>query len=96
MSIFEFSIPTKIEFGVDSITRLGHFVSSLGDRVIIVAENVLTKAGIVRNIENILKGKGFNSILYDAVFPDADSSLPGGSGTQVQCPGSEPADTGNQ
>lgn len=75
MSIFEFSIPTKIEFGIDSITRLGHFVSSLGDRVIIVAENVLTKAGVVRNIENILKGKGFDSILYDAVFPDADSNV---------------------
>ncbi len=75
MSIFEFSIPTKVEFGVDSIARLGHFVSLLGDRVILIAENILTQTGVVRTIENILKGKGIDAIRYDAVYSDADSSL---------------------
>jgi len=75
VSIFEFSIPTRIEFGIDAISRLGHFVNELGNRVIIVAENSLSKSGIVHNIENILKGKGIESILYDAVFPHADSTL---------------------
>jgi alcohol dehydrogenase len=75
VSIFEFSIPTKVEFGVDSIARLGHFVSLLGDRVILIAENILTQTGIVRTIENILKGKGIEAIRYDAVYSNADSSL---------------------
>jgi alcohol dehydrogenase class IV len=75
VSTFEFSIPTKVEFGVDSIARLGHFVSLLGDRVILIAENILTQTGIVRTVENILKGKGIEAIRYDAVYSDADSSL---------------------
>jgi len=41
MGIFEFSIPTRIEFGTDSIARLGHFVHSLGNRVFIVSDNIL-------------------------------------------------------
>ncbi len=73
--MFEFSIPTKVEFGVDSVARLGHFVSLLGDRVILIAENILTETGIVRTVENILKGKGIEAIRYDAVYSDADSSL---------------------
>jgi len=75
VSIFEFSIPTKVEFGVDGISRLGRFVSLLGDRVILIAENILTETGVVRTIENILKGKGIEAIRYDAVYSDADSGL---------------------
>ncbi|KPJ89957.1 MAG: hypothetical protein AMS17_00060 [Spirochaetes bacterium DG_61] len=75
VSIFEFTIPTRIEFGIDAINRLGHFVNELGNRVLLVAENALSRAGIVHNVETILKGKGIESILYDAVFPHADSTL---------------------
>jgi alcohol dehydrogenase len=75
VSIFEFTIPTRIEFGIDAINRLGHFVNELGNRVLLVAENALSRAGIVHNVETILKGKGIESILYDAVFPQADSTI---------------------
>jgi alcohol dehydrogenase len=75
LSIFEFTIPTKIEFGVDSLARLGHFARSMGGRVLVVTENFLSQSEINHNIENILKGKGLESIFYDGVYPNADSSL---------------------
>jgi alcohol dehydrogenase class IV len=75
VSIFEFTIPTRIEFGIDVINRMGHFVSELGNRVLLISENTLRKAGVVKNIETILKGKGIDSIVYDAVFPHADSTV---------------------
>ncbi|MFW6138954.1 MAG: iron-containing alcohol dehydrogenase [Spirochaetota bacterium] len=73
MNIFEFTIPTKIEFGTDSSSRLGHFVYRLGGRAIIVTENPISQSGIISNIENILKSKGIDAIIYDGVFPNADS-----------------------
>lgn len=75
MRILEFTIPTKVEFGVDSLARLGHFVYTLGDRVIIITENTLTQSGVISNIENILRGKGIESIDYDGIFPNADSQI---------------------
>ncbi len=75
MRILEFTIPTKVEFGVDSLARLGHFVYSLGDRVIIVTENTLSQSGVISNIESILRGKGIESIDYDGIFPNADSQI---------------------
>ena len=75
MSFFEFTIPTRIEFGIDAINRLGHFVNELGNRVLLISENALSRAGVVRNVETILKGKGIESILYDAIFPHADSTV---------------------
>jgi alcohol dehydrogenase class IV len=73
--IFEFSIPTKIEFGIDSIARLGHFTHNLGSRALVIAENILSQSGLLHNIENILKGKGIETIVYDVVFPNADSQV---------------------
>jgi len=75
VSVFEFSIPTRIEFGIDSVPRLGHFVYTLGDRVLVVTDNVTAQSGGVHNIENILKGKGIESIIYDGIFPNADSQI---------------------
>ncbi len=75
MSVFEFSIPTKIEFGMDSMARLGYFTHMLGDRVLLISEHVATQSGINREIENILKGKGIQSILYDGIFQNADSAI---------------------
>lgn len=75
MGTFEFTIPTKIEFGIDSLARLGHFVNILGDRVMLIAENVTTQSGLVSMVENVLKGKGIEPIVYDGVFPNADSKV---------------------
>lgn len=75
MGIFEFTIPTKIEFGIDALARLGHFVSTLGNRVMLVAENITTQSGLVSTVENVLKGKEIEPIIYDGVFPNADSKV---------------------
>ncbi|UCB46720.1 MAG: iron-containing alcohol dehydrogenase [Spirochaetota bacterium] len=75
MKFFEFTIPTTIQFGIDSVVRLGYWVNRLGDRVIIVTESTLTQAGTVSTIDNILKGKGIETIQYDAIFPNADSEI---------------------
>jgi alcohol dehydrogenase class IV len=74
MSIFEFTIPTKIEYGIDATVRLGHFTSNFGDRVIVITENVLGRSQAVQHIESVLKGKGIESIIYDGVFPNAESN----------------------
>ena len=73
MGIFEFSIPTRIEFGTDSIARLGHFVHSLGNRVFIVSDNILSLSETLHTVESVLKGKGIEAIVHDGVFPSADS-----------------------
>ena len=73
MRISEFSIPTKIEFGIDSMARLGHFVNNLGGRAILISDNVMRETGILSNVENILKSKEIIPILYDGIFPGADS-----------------------
>jgi alcohol dehydrogenase class IV len=73
--MFEFTIPTRIEFGIDSLARLGHFAHTLGNRALVVAENVVSSSELNRSIESILKGKGIEAILYDAVFPNADSAV---------------------
>ena len=65
MRISEFSIPTKIEFGIDSLARLGHFVKDLGGRAILISDNVMRETGILNTVENILKSKGIIPILYD-------------------------------
>ncbi len=74
MSFFEFTIPTKVEFGIDALARLGYFAASLGDRALVVSENV-QKAGNLQNINNILKGKKIEAVLYDGIFPNADTRV---------------------
>jgi len=73
--IFEFTIPTKIEFGIDCLARLGYFAQSLGDKIIVITENIQNQTGVIYNVENILKGKGIESIIYDGIFPNADSQV---------------------
>ena len=73
--MFEFSIPTKIEFGIDSLARLGHFAHPFGNRALVVAENVVSSSELNKSIETGLKAKGIEAILYDAVFPNADSTV---------------------
>jgi alcohol dehydrogenase len=71
--VLNFSIPTKVEFGVDSLARLGHFASGLGDRALVVCDNFLRQSGTIHTIQDILKSKGIDAIVYDAVYPNADS-----------------------
>ncbi len=75
MRISEFTIPTKVEFGVDSLARLGHFISSIGDRVFIIVDNLVADSDILQNVEGILKSKNIEPIVYDGVLPGADSSV---------------------
>ena len=74
MGIFEFTIPTRIEYGIDAAVRLGRFTSAFGDRVIVITENVLSQSQAVQHIESVLKGKGIEPIVYDGVFPNAESN----------------------
>ncbi|MFW6180373.1 MAG: iron-containing alcohol dehydrogenase [Spirochaetota bacterium] len=73
MAILEYSIPTRIEFGVDSLARLGRFAAGLGDRALVVCDHFLRQSGTIHTIEDILKSKKINAIVYDAVYPSADS-----------------------
>jgi alcohol dehydrogenase class IV len=73
VKVFEFTIPTQVQFGIDSIARLGYWAHGLGNRAIIVTENALIQDGTISDIESILKGKGIETILYDAIFPNATS-----------------------
>ncbi len=75
MRISEFSIPTKIEFGVDSLARLGHFVNNLGNRVFIIADNLVADSDLLENIQGILRSKDISPIVYDGILPGADSSV---------------------
>lgn len=65
MQVFDFFIPSHLKFGVDSLNRVGNVVSSVGNRVFLVTENVLLNGKVISRIQTLLAGRNCEVILYD-------------------------------
>lgn len=72
---FAFELPTRIEFGNGSLTRLSAGVKSLGGaRVLVVSDDGLVSAGLVDKITASLDEGKLDYILFTEVEAEPDAS----------------------
>jgi alcohol dehydrogenase class IV len=71
--IFRYEIPTAIEFGNGSINQLADHVKSLGgNKVLIVGDPGLVKAGITERLASILGNSSISSEVFSDIQPDPE------------------------
>ncbi|SHF55004.1 alcohol dehydrogenase [Desulforamulus putei DSM 12395] len=68
---FNFKLPTEIEFGPGSITKLPEKIASFNaSKVMIVTDSGIVKAGILERIVNVLAKAEFSHAVFDQVESD--------------------------
>lgn len=68
--MFTFLAPTKIIFGVNSVSKLSEEFSRLGGgRILIVTDPIVEKAGMVEVVKNELRSD-FDTVTYNRVEPE--------------------------
>lgn len=75
MSFFNFSSPTKLTFGVDSLNEIGRIASSYGKRALIITDHSsLAETGIVDSIKASITAKGMLSAVFGDINSECDSA----------------------
>lgn len=73
---FKYEMPTKIIFGCGVVNQTGKEVEKLGvKKVFIVTDKGLIKAGILSSLEDSLKSRGIEYVIYDQVKPNSSSKI---------------------
>ncbi len=68
MNSFGFELPTRIEYGLGSINKLGDELKKLNSRrVLIVTDKGIVKAGLVKKVTDILEESNVNYTIFDDV-----------------------------
>lgn len=68
---YSFAIPTRIEFGIGIIDKVGDEARKLGGtKVLIVADKGIIKAGIVAKVEAKLNEAAIPYVIFDEVVPN--------------------------
>ena len=68
MSIFSFELPTRIEYGIGIVNKLGDELGKIGaGRVIIITDKGIVKAGIIKKVTEILGKSGVDYLVFDEV-----------------------------
>jgi len=69
---FRFYLPTRIEFGVGTLERVGEEAAKLGRRALIVISRggSMRRTGILEKVQNFLSEHGVTSIIFDEVQPN--------------------------
>ncbi|MDA8235665.1 MAG: iron-containing alcohol dehydrogenase [Clostridia bacterium] len=68
---FNFKLPTEIEFGPGSLTRLPEKIAAFNtNKVMIVTDPGIVKAGILERISNVLTQAGLRYAVFDQVESD--------------------------
>lgn len=71
MSIVNFSIPTQVYFGVDSLNDLGKIALNYGKKALLVTGGKSTKAtGLLARVEKLLSDSKIDYVLFDKVTPN--------------------------
>lgn len=66
-----FQIPTRVEFEIGAIKRVGEEVKKLGGKnVLLVSDKGVIDAGLCKLVEDELKNAGINYLLYSNVVPN--------------------------
>lgn len=69
-----FHVPTRIIFGNDVLNRLGVVVGSLGKRVFLVTDSILTENGVTAMMQEYLGAKGIDAITFDEIGTHSTSA----------------------
>lgn len=72
MNTFSLSIPTGINFG--TINKIGSITEKYTGNALIITESILSDFGLPELIKDNLKRKKIESILFDEINPDSNSS----------------------
>ncbi|NNG01889.1 MAG: iron-containing alcohol dehydrogenase [Desulfobacteraceae bacterium] len=68
---FNFNLPTTIQYGVGAVSTLGGLLSSKhAERVLIVTDKGIRRAGIIENVTGTLDRAGVKWEIYDEVEPN--------------------------
>lgn len=68
---FSFNLPTRIEFGNGKINNVGEYVRELnGEKVLIVTDQGLRKAGVIDKLLNVLDEQGIKYVVFDDTKPN--------------------------
>jgi len=71
MGSINFSIPTHVHFGVDSLNELGQIAGVYGKRALIVTGGRSTKAtGLLSRVQKLLEESKMEYVLFDKVTPN--------------------------
>ncbi|MBN2532284.1 MAG: iron-containing alcohol dehydrogenase [Spirochaetales bacterium] len=74
MPDFFFTIPAKIYFGIDAISRIGSFCIPYADRILLVTEAILYEKKTIDRVQEFLDKKGIKYITFDEVVPNVTST----------------------
>lgn len=69
---FRYHLPTRIEFGIGVLDRIGEEARRLGRRALIVISQggSMRRTGILERVEELLRKAGVESIVFDKVQPN--------------------------
>lgn len=71
MNAFSFLLPTKIEYGIGALKRLGCELKEYdAKRVIIITDKGVRKAGLVDRVTGLLDESGMEYLIFDDVEPN--------------------------
>lgn len=78
---FTFNLPTRIEFGRESINKTGMIARELGaKKVILVTDKGVTSSGLTAKVVNLIREAGLELVVFDDVMPnprDTDCQIGG-------------------
>jgi len=72
--VTRFELPTKIIFGVGSISQLGEEAGKIGRKAIIVTYPDIRRIGLLDRVVEDLKAKGVDTLTFEKVEPNPRSS----------------------
>ena len=85
LSSIEFTLPTRIIFGVDVINRIGETAVEYTNKVFIITDgDVMRKIGLLPKIELLLEKSGVEYILYDNITRDPSNEVIDEAGTLLE------------
>ncbi|MGE7667273.1 iron-containing alcohol dehydrogenase [Ureibacillus composti] len=74
-NIYNFYMPTRVVFGQNSLNELSNILDSYSERnFLIVTDQGIISAGILKKITNIFDGKGFGYQVFSEVEPNPKSA----------------------
>ncbi len=74
--MFEFSVPTRINFGQGVLDRVGDLVGEYGERIFLVTDGTTTReTGYLSKVKKLLEDVSHGVLLFDKVYSDSDSDV---------------------
>ncbi|MEM2876161.1 MAG: iron-containing alcohol dehydrogenase, partial [Candidatus Bathyarchaeia archaeon] len=69
-TIWEFRMP-RVKFGLGAVGEVGYEAETLGgDRVLIITDKGVSKAGLVKSVKEPLEERGLKVEVWDGVEPE--------------------------